>query len=63
MVGCTSPQLAFFMIFDDFAALLNERERGPEKGEKYVGYETDFLYFFHTSYKVLVCATEVMYNN
>ena len=46
LLGCTSPQLAFFMIFDDFAALLNERERGPEKREKYVGYETDFFIFF-----------------
>ena len=46
LLGCTSPQLVFFMIFDDFAALLNERERGPEKREKYVGYETDFFIFF-----------------
>ena len=46
LLGCTSPQLAFFMIFDAFAALLNERERGPEKREKYVGYETDFFIFF-----------------
>ena len=61
LLGCTSPQLAFFMIFDDFAALLNERERGPEVKERNTSVTKPiFLYFFHTSYKVLVCATGVM---